>query len=401
MPGPAVTTQRPFPVGANGKFERALDELLGSIAPVAFLQAWRRALISLCNNSVFDEEELAAACSIARVDTETILCLQQATLDAMQHVMWRGWRSRIGRHMPALPVALLKQLRTVTAVALAAVNATAVEAMPDEPLAGPPLPPSEEAGAKVADITRQAAWLTKAAERTAGAAGTVSSRCGLVLEASVMAFMGINAAAEASTQLAGSIEEISRELARTATSSLEASASADEAATMILQLEQAASQIGTVTDIIRRIATQTNLLALNATIEAARSGEAGRGFAIVANEVKALAKQTADATGNIGRMIGEIRSAVKAVAERVHRIQHTTTEVRHMTTVGEAAVEQQRASTNEISRSAQDAAAAVGQMQEGIEEIATQSFELSTASEALLAGTEVLNVKVRMSEGVQ
>ncbi len=384
---------------ANVKFARALDERLADTAPAELLKAWRDASIAVFDESVFDQNDLAAACSIASVDTETILSLQQATLQAMQTAMWLGWRSRIARHVPAPPVAFLQRLRALTALALAAVNTASAKASQDVPMDAPSLSASDDVVRKMVDVSRQAAWLTKAAERTAGAAGTVSERCGSILEAS--AFVGINAAAEASTQLAGSIEEISRELTRTATASLAASASADEAATMILQLEQAASQVGSVTDIIRRIATQTNLLALNATIEAARAGDAGRGFAVVAGEVKTLAKQTADATGNIARMIDEIRSAVKSVSERVHQIQHTTTEVQQMTNVGAAAVEQQRASTNQISHSANDASAAVAQMQEGIEDIASQSFELSTAIEELLSGTEILQTKTNMLESVR
>ncbi|TCT10041.1 methyl-accepting chemotaxis protein [Tepidamorphus gemmatus] len=84
-------------------------------------------------------------------------------------------------------------------------------------------------------------------------------------------------------------------------------------------LEQAAGAIGEIVDLIRAIAEQTNLLALNATIEAARAGEAGRGFAVVASEVKALATQSAQATDRIGEQIAVIRAetsrAVQVIGE--------------------------------------------------------------------------------------
>jgi methyl-accepting chemotaxis protein len=94
-------------------------------------------------------------------------------------------------------------------------------------------------------------------------------------------------------------------------------------------LASAAKEIDSVVNFIRNIASQTNLLALNATIEAARAGEAGRGFSVVAQEVKSLATQTAQATNDVGGQIAAIQSTVDAAAKASGAMQATVTMLSH------------------------------------------------------------------------
>ncbi|MEW6255545.1 MAG: methyl-accepting chemotaxis protein [Pseudomonadota bacterium] len=129
-----------------------------------------------------------------------------------------------------------------------------------------------------------------------------------------------SAVSTSTLQVSNAFDEISDRLREALTMSGETATKAEATDDIVNSLANSVKRIGAVTDLIEKIASQTNLLALNATIEAARVGSAGKGFEVVAQEVKALAVQTAEATKDIRGQVGAVQQTSSAATGAVFEI---------------------------------------------------------------------------------
>jgi methyl-accepting chemotaxis protein len=174
------------------------------------------------------------------------------------------------------------------------------------------------------------------------------------------------------------IHQISRQIDHAMEVTTTAVAATDDAKHVIESLTNQVTSIQSVVDLIRMIAEQTNLLALNATIEAARAGEAGRGFAVVASEVKGLARKTAQSTESIAETIAAIHAANGQATGAIDRIGEAVSEIDRVAAAIATAVAEQRTVTGEIAASVKDTVEAASSLSERITQL---TAEVSTSFE--------------------
>ena len=232
--------------------------------------------------------------------------------------------------------------------------------------------------------------LNLSANNIVNVADSTHKQASSAAEASSQAAGSVQTVAAAAEELSASIHEIGRQVQQSTTLSQEAANLTASTHERISGLSSSAQRIGEVVTMINEIAEQTNLLALNATIEAARAGEAGKGFAVVADEVKSLAHQTATSTEEIRRQIGEVQGEAHAAVEAIASIAAAVKNINDVVIAISAAVEEQDSSTREIARSVQQVvqgtdlvASYIGEVNDSASGVESVSQDVQSAHAAL------------------
>ncbi|MEQ8435668.1 MAG: HAMP domain-containing methyl-accepting chemotaxis protein [Oceanicaulis sp.] len=258
---------------------------------------------------------------------------------------------------------------------------------------------SSRALSKVGDAAREMDSAALALDQSSRGASETTAQ---VNASSARAAENVDTVAAAAEEMTSCIAEIAQQIARSTEIAQDASDQVQQTNGDVAALNDAAARIGDIVNLINAIAEQTNLLALNATIEAARAGEAGKGFAVVASEVKALAEQTSKATSSISEQIGGIQGATGKAVEAMGSISQVIGEMNTIASAIAAAMEEQRAAASEITRAAQEAATGTRDVSGSIAKVDAAASEtgqcaaqVSTASGALNTEADGLEKAVK------
>lgn len=226
--------------------------------------------------------------------------------------------------------------------------------------------------------------LSAKSDQVACAASEMSRTFHVVATTMDEATASVDLMASATEEMNATINEIAESTARARKVSGKAVERSAITSKRIDKFREIAGDIGEITEVINDVSEQTNLLALNATIEAARAGTAGKGFAIVAAEIKNLALQTADATRRIKQQVTGIQSSALEAVEDIAEIRGIIKDVDDIVGAIDVTVEQQAIATREMSGN-------IAQISVGIAEINQNVGDNSRAAEIIAGDITEIN----------
>ncbi len=248
----------------------------------------------------------------------------------------------------------------------------------------------------VSSVAAAANQLTQAADSIMKTAQDTNAQTKSVVQASTQTSGTVQNVAAAVEQMSASAREIADQITKSGALIREASKNASSAMDISGEMLAATQTIGTVASAIDGIANQINLLALNATIEAVRAGEPGKGFSVVANEIKNLAAQTTKATEDIKAQLDAVQSMAQQVAIALSTLDASVASIDQVSVGISASVKQQTAATMEISSSISVAATSIDSINTNITTIHGSTATASVATEQIRSASNALSNKAEI-----
>ena len=261
------------------------------------------------------------------------------------------------------------------------------------------------AGAFESSVAKIVQSVGAAADQLERAAGSMHRFAHDAGEQSASAARDAENASQNAMRVSASVSDLSKSIlsiAATASRQAELGVAARDASQtgeeVIRALSEQAANIEAFVGLIQGVASQTNMLALNATIEAARAGDAGRGFGVVAAEVKALASQTHDATGQINQIVSGIGSGAAQADDAIGQVSRAMVELEQAATKMRNSIADQSSVATLIEQSAVDSAAGATQIAQRVGEVARAAGEAVQFSDEIQASATGLT---RIAQGLK
>jgi methyl-accepting chemotaxis protein len=248
------------------------------------------------------------------------------------------------------------------------------------------------AGAFESSVAKIVQSVGSAAEQLENAAGNMHRFAHNAGEQSANAAREAESASQSAMRVSASVSDLSKSILSIAATAdqqadlgVKARGASHTGEQVIRKLAERATNIDTFVGLIQGVASQTNMLALNATIEAARAGDAGRGFGVVAAEVKALASQAHDATGQITEIVLGISDGAAQADEVIGQVSRAMSELEQAATKMRSTIGDQSSVATLIEQSAVDSAAGATQIAQRVSEVAKSASEAVQFSDEIQA----------------